>query len=297
MEQDIQVNGLNVRGVTLEQLRAFVFIAKHGGFSRAGEELGRTQSTLSTSLKRLEEMIGCTLINRQQGHIIGLTNEGQQLLPAAQDILSRMSGALQSVRNYRLEGKITLGVPADFRIMNLNRVISWCLGENPGLKIEIIAADSLTLALLSERKQLDIIIRKEIAGQPVNQENERILYVEQLHWVSSKSDSFNEIPEIPLVTFFHGCVIRACAIDALERVRKPYFLSYTSGSFDNIREAVKSGLGIALLPQNALTEAFSILSHDDGAPSVSAVQLVLAVKTQGELYELFADYLRRSLIE
>ncbi|OTA15447.1 transcriptional regulator [Xenorhabdus vietnamensis] len=181
MKQDICINRFDGRGITLEQLRAFVLVATHGGFAKAGEELGRTQPTLSLSIKRLEEDIGCRLIDRRQGSIIGLTDEGKQLLPAARDILSRMTQALQSVKKFRLRGKIALGVPDDFSIKNLYKAISWCLSEHPELKIEITAASSPVLSTLLEKRQLDIAITKEIAGQPTNTNNKSILSIEPLY--------------------------------------------------------------------------------------------------------------------
>ncbi|CDH04707.1 Putative LysR family transcriptional regulator (fragment) [Xenorhabdus bovienii str. oregonense] len=73
MKLDLRTDRLSGRGITLEQLRAFVYVATYGGFAKAGEELGRSQSTLSFSIKRLEEDIGCRLIDRRHGYLIELT--------------------------------------------------------------------------------------------------------------------------------------------------------------------------------------------------------------------------------
>ncbi|MBD1227434.1 LysR family transcriptional regulator [Xenorhabdus griffiniae] len=297
MKLDIRTDRFDGRGITLEQLRAFVFVATHGGFAKAGEELGRTQPTLSLSIKRLEEDIGCRLIDRRQGTIIGLTNEGKQLLPAAKDILFRMTQALQSVRKFQLRGKIALGVPDDFSIRNLHKAISCCLEEHPELKIEITAASSPVLSALLEKQQLDMAITKEIAGQPINTNHKSILRIEPLHWVAVENKHFNNLQEIPLVIFPDGCVIRQCAINALEHVGKPYFLAYVSASFENVKSAIAHGLGIGLLPRHSLTDALCVLSSEHGVPNVPAIQLVLHVTAQGKLYTLFADYLRHSLSE
>ncbi|MDX5630372.1 MULTISPECIES: LysR family transcriptional regulator [unclassified Brenneria] len=72
--------GLGDRRVTLEHLRAFVSIAEDGGFQRASEKLYRTQSAVTQSLRKLEEILGCRLLERRQGHIVGLTADGQRLL-------------------------------------------------------------------------------------------------------------------------------------------------------------------------------------------------------------------------
>ena len=290
---DIFTEGFHGRGVTLEQLRAFVFIAEQGCFGRAGEILGRTQSTLSASLKRLEEEIGCRLINRRQGHILGLTDEGRMLLPAARDILVRMTRAMQSIKTPLLSGKITFGVPDDFCTSELHKIIVLCLLENPGLRIEVTSAASATLAKLFEQMKLDIVILKEVAGQPIVTGLEAVLCIEPLYWVSGIGTQFHYLREIPLVTFPSGCVIRKCATEALERVGKAYYCSYTSGSFENIKSAAKDGIGIALLPENTLTDDLRVITSEQGAPDVPAIQWVLRATSQRPQYQRFAQYLQR----
>lgn len=295
MKLTAQLDRVEGRGITLEQLRTFVFIAEYGGFGRAGEELGRTQSTLSAGLRRLEEDVKCRLIERRQGHILGLTEEGRQLLPAARDILMRTNRAIGSLKKTYMEGRVTLGVPDDFEVKNLHGIISLCLEENPGLRVEITAASSAVLSAMAAQQQLDVVILKGMAGQPLISENERVLCVETLHWVGSGAVHFDEMGEVPLVTFPDGCVIRKCAVSALEHVGRPYYFSYVSGSFDNIRSAAASGLGIGLLPKSALSEDLYVLTPEEGMPSVPAIQLVLSVTRPGKLYKLFTSYIDRGL--
>nr|WP_314263677.1 LysR family transcriptional regulator [uncultured Moellerella sp.] len=297
MKQQSEQNQIVGRGITLEQLRTFVFIAELSSFKRAGEELGRTQSTLSAGLRRLEQDVGCRLIDRRKGHILGLTAEGLQLLPAARDILHRTNSAIGALKKSNLKGVVCLGVPDDFEVKNLHRIISLCLEENPDLRVKITAASSKTLSRLAAQQQLDIVIIKGLVGEPLLSESEKILRVEPLYWVRSKAVSFNELDEIPLVTFPEGCVIRICAMSALEHVGRRYFFSYTSGSFDNIRNAVACGLGIGLLPKNALSDDLHILTSKDGMPCVPAIQWVLSIRRPEKLYALFASYIGRGLAE
>ncbi len=291
MNVNLQDECLMGRGITLEQLRAFVFVAKYNGFGRAGEELRRTQSTLSASLRRLEEDIGCRLIERRQGHVVGLTEEGLRLLPAARDILHRTSRAINSLTKSSMEGKVTLGVPDDFEIDNIHKIISLSFEENPGLRVEVTAAPSAVLARMAQEQLLDVIILKGIAGQPVVTDTERVIRVDPLHWVGSGATHFDELQEVPLVTFPEGCVIRNSAVSALKEVGRPYYFSYVSGSFESIKKAVLSGLGVGLLPKSALSDELYILSEENGVPDVPTIQLVLSVTKSGHLYERFSRYL------
>ncbi|WP_447529381.1 LysR family transcriptional regulator [Vreelandella sp. TE19] len=290
-------NPLNGRGITLEQLRAFVSVAQYGGFGRASEALARTQSTLSVGLKRLEEEVGCRLIERRQGQVMGLTEEGRRLLPAARDILHRTSRAVNSLKASRLEGKISLGVPDDFAVSNLHKVISLCLEENPGLRVEVTAASSAVLSAMTEKQQLDMVILKGIAGQPVVSKTEQVIQVEPLFWVSAGAVHFDEMDDIALATFMDGCVIRNSAVTALKSVGRSHYFSYVSGSFDNVKKAVISGLGVGILPQSALTEELCVLSEANGVPDLPSIQLVLSVSNASELHERFARYVSRSLVE
>jgi hypothetical protein len=54
-----------------------VVIADSGGISAAANRLGRTQSAVSLQIKRLEEAIGQSLLERRQGRVVGHTADGR----------------------------------------------------------------------------------------------------------------------------------------------------------------------------------------------------------------------------
>ncbi|MFX5085284.1 LysR family transcriptional regulator, partial [Acinetobacter baumannii] len=62
----------------LDLLRTFVTIVDSGGFTRASERLGRTQSTISLQVKRLEDGLGKRLFLRE-GRGLDLTPDGEVL--------------------------------------------------------------------------------------------------------------------------------------------------------------------------------------------------------------------------
>ena len=62
----------------LELLKSFVSVVDAGGFTRAGERVHRTQSTVSQQIRRLEEDLGQTLLNRN-GKDVTLTEPGEQI--------------------------------------------------------------------------------------------------------------------------------------------------------------------------------------------------------------------------
>ena len=71
----------------LELLRSFVSVVEAGGFTRAGERVHRTQSTVSQQIKRLEEDVGQVLLHRDDKNMRP-TETGERLLSYAQQLLS-----------------------------------------------------------------------------------------------------------------------------------------------------------------------------------------------------------------
>jgi DNA-binding transcriptional LysR family regulator len=68
-------------------LRTFASVADSGGFSRAGERVHRTQSTISQHIKKLEEQAGRQLLKRS-ARAVQLTPDGERMLGYARRILS-----------------------------------------------------------------------------------------------------------------------------------------------------------------------------------------------------------------
>src|SRR5258708_13539246 len=71
----------------LELLRSFVSVVDSGGFTRAGERVHRTQSTVNQQIKRLEDDLGQPLLNRTAKDVTP-TEAGERLLSYARRLLS-----------------------------------------------------------------------------------------------------------------------------------------------------------------------------------------------------------------
>ncbi len=75
--------------LTLQQLRLFEAVVRHGSFTRTAEEMHLTQPAVSIQIKRLEEQMGTPLLE-QVGKKIFPTAAGRVVHAAAGDILSRL---------------------------------------------------------------------------------------------------------------------------------------------------------------------------------------------------------------
>lgn len=75
----------------LHQLLHFLAVVDSGSFSRAAEQLGKSQQALSKSIQALEESLGVRLLDRSV-RTVSLTASGKLLLPYARSINDQAAG-------------------------------------------------------------------------------------------------------------------------------------------------------------------------------------------------------------
>jgi len=285
------------RRVTLEHLRAFVLVAESGGFHTAAESLLRSQSAVTQSLKRLEEVLDCRLVERRKGSLVGLTSDGERFLPVATEILTRMSEAVGGMQRSPIAGRVALGVPDDFRIMDLQGAISRCCALNRDLRVEVTSAPSSHLAELLRAGTLDLAVLKRVSLDPeaIAEGRMSVLRTEPLHWIARDRRDFDTLPDLPLVLFPEGCCYRATVLPILATIGKPAHCAYSSASYDNVRSAVSAGLGIAVLPASAIARDHTILSDREGFPALPNVHLVMIAASDRPVVRQFRTVLEPSV--
>lgn len=289
---------LGDRRITLEHLRAFVSIVEGNGFADAGFVLNRSQSAITQSLQRLEEVLGCKLVDRRKGHVIGLTREGNRFFGPAKDILMCLADAMNAVQQLSMSGRVRLGVPDDFNVVDIHGALSRCLGTNRQLTIQVISDLSIRTLNSLLSGELDVAMLKKTSDEPAlkNLALYCALRKEPLYWVASQPMYFDEIDELPLIVFPEGCAYRKSALRCLERSGKAACVVYTSTSDENISKAVSAGLGISLLPASAIADDHVILDSTHGFPDLPEVELILAVSSDNPLFLQFAQFLERTVL-
>ncbi|HRK95334.1 MAG TPA: LysR family transcriptional regulator, partial [Rhodospirillales bacterium] len=130
----------------IDLLRTFATIADAGTFTRAGERLHRTQSTISLQVKRLEDLLGRQLLERN-ARMVRLTPEGEVLLSYARQILRTNDEAVSRLREPELAGVVRLGTPEDFATTHLPDVLAAFAKSHPRVALEVTC--DLTLNLLA----------------------------------------------------------------------------------------------------------------------------------------------------
>jgi DNA-binding transcriptional LysR family regulator len=272
----------------LDLLRSFVSVVDAGGFTRAGERVHRTQSTVSQQIKRLEASIGRPLLYRE-GKSVSLTEEGERLLSYARRLLALATEARAALGQPPGQAIVRLGVPEDFAAYHLTELLSNFSRARPGLRLDVRCDLSVKLAADIERHDLDIAVLKRRAGE----RGGLAAWPETLKWVTSarRPVDFSAQP-VPLAVFPQGCLYRNRAVHALESAGRPWRVAYNSPNLSGIQAAISAGLGISILPQAAILPSHKVLSEKDGFPGVEATEVaVVAVGGAPSAVRSLADAL------
>ncbi|MDF2669858.1 MAG: LysR family transcriptional regulator [Paenibacillus sp.] len=96
--------------MNIQQIEAYLYVARTGNFSRAGELLFLTQPSVSSRIQQLENELGSLLFERA-GKSIRLTEAGQAFLPYAETIMNQLSEGKLAIQrlNDQVEGSLQIG--------------------------------------------------------------------------------------------------------------------------------------------------------------------------------------------
>lgn len=278
----------------IDCLRSFLVIADTMSFSRAAESVGRSQSTISQQISKLEAQAGKALLTRRKGRVLELTFEGDRFAQYARRILQLNDEAYASMCEDALAGFVRLGVPLDFFGRDFTTWLAHFKGKNPAVAIEVEANQSESLVKRSARGEFDLAFFKQETGAARG----TAVLSEQLVWVSGPNYAVDSA-SIPLILFPDGCAYRRVAISTLKEHRLPWHLSFVSPSFECLRTAVFEGLGVTVLARALVRPPFRIVRQDTGLPRLPAVELAYACgrrtnsRTVSELTSFLAERLTK----
>jgi LysR family transcriptional regulator, glycine cleavage system transcriptional activator len=138
----------------LNALRVFEAVARHLSFTKAGEELGLTQTAVSYQVKLLEDTLGEVLFLRQPRRI-QLTDAGQRLAPKVSESFELLREAMNDL-SQTAEGTLTIHATATFASQWLARHLGVFQLQNPGIAVRLETSQEV---IDFSKTQADLAIR------------------------------------------------------------------------------------------------------------------------------------------
>jgi DNA-binding transcriptional LysR family regulator len=258
----------------IDTLRSLLAIVELKSFSRAAEQLGRSQSAISLQIARLEAVVGHPLLQRARGRMLGPTAKGVELVAHARDIIAVNERAVAAMRRPTSDERIRLGMPADFLDRDFASAVVEIRSRFPKARLSVRTDLSARLAEDVDLGRLDLAFYKRA---PSNAADAAVAF-EPMAWFGKVATSDRSDDAVPLVAFADGCAYRGEALRSLRLVGREWTIACEARSLSSLVGAVKAGLGYAALPIR-LGERKSLRHAADLAdlPQLNAVELTLGV--------------------
>jgi DNA-binding transcriptional LysR family regulator len=280
-------------------LRTFVAIVDAGGFTRAAERVGRTQSTVSLQVKRLEEALGRRVFEREPGRDLRLTPAGEALLSYARPILRLGDEARSRLVEPDVAGSVRLGTPEDFATVHLPEVLARFARTHPLVALEVNCDFTVNLLDGFGRGQYDLVLfKREPQGGLGGGAAGVGVWREALVWVASPRLVPSADEPLPLVLAPAPDVYRKRALASLDAAGRAWRMTYTSPSLAGLQAAVRAGLGITVLPRGMIPPGLVVLAPEgEGLPALPDTEVALyrAPGAVSRATELLAQHIVHSL--
>ena len=256
------------RLLDLDAVRAFVRIAELGSFTRAAEAMRTTQGAVSLKLKRLEERLGCRLVERTPRYV-QLSTRGEAFLGYARELLGAHDRALAFLAGARQ--RLSIGISDHVAGPELPALIARMNAQDPQLLIEIRIGSSGDLLQSFDRRELDTVIVRQHVGR----RDGKILAKEKFGWFAAPGWQHRAGEPLPLATMAEPCGVRAMAGQLLDAAGVPWAEIFVGGGVRAVAAAVMAGLGVAALAPRMLPFGAVDVGAKLGLPDLPLLPVLL----------------------
>lgn len=247
--------------MNLRDLRYLVAVAEHKHFGRAAEACFVSQPTLSTQVRKLEDELGVTLIERTNRQVM-LTPVGERIVAQAQRVLREVNQMVNIAEEYQdpYGGDFRLGIIPTVAPYLLPRILGPIKQAFPKLRIQLTEAQTAVITRMLRDGDLDAVI----LALPVEEENlEQVkLYTEPFYFAASKehpkagqaSVGMADLDHEQVLLLEDGHCLRDQALAICNSHNAVENTSFRATSIETLRQMVAANVGITLMPELAINE-------------------------------------------
>lgn len=242
--------------VEIRNFKTFQAVVDCGGFTKAAEQLGYAQSTVTAHIKDLEDYYNMQLFDRI-GKSVVLTQFGAELIEHARSLIHEYDITCGvSQLNRKLSGKIKIGVPESVLLYRIFPVIKEYKDKYPDIEVIIVVDVCIKLLERLQNGELDIsfCLQPSISHHSLNT---TVLCKEKFYMVvpSSYNKPIFKPDDSMLVLFIEsGVGYRKIMEDYFESIGYSPKNILEISNVEAIKKLIVEGKGITLLPSYAIHE-------------------------------------------
>ncbi len=259
------------RNMDIDLLRCFVTVAEMRSFTRAAAALFRSQSTISTQIRRLEELAGQTLLQRSPQDVL-LTRAGEDFLGYARRIVALHDEALDVVNAQSVSGPVRLAVMDDYATVVLPETLARFARSHPNVELEVTTGFTRDLlARLGE--EFDLVLATQKSGDGRGE----VLRTERTAWACSDRHDFSLTDPLLLALLKAPNMFREWALAALNDAGLNWRILFSSSSIGAVEAMAASGAILTVVKAGTARPGLRLLDTADGLPSLPASEIALHV--------------------
>ena len=260
-----------IPNLDIDLLKTFLAIADTGSFTRAAEEVHKTQSAVSMQMKRLEEVLGRPLFARD-GRASRFTSDGDRLIEYARRMVAINDEAVSAFTKPELTGTLRFGTPDDYADRFLPEILARFSRTHPLVTVDVECINSSTLFERTKRGEMDLALVTFgcdiVTDEPVRRE--------PLVWVTSAKHNVHMLEVLPIAS--PDCEWRKAALAALDSQKRKYRIAYSSSNSNAINAVVQTGLAVGAVPELCVRPGMRVLTERDGFPVIGSFEIGLVRK-------------------
>ncbi|MCH2043930.1 MAG: LysR family transcriptional regulator [Saprospiraceae bacterium] len=238
--------------MNLQFIKYFITLAEYRNFTKAAEKNFVVQSTFSTGIKKLEEVLDCQLFYRDKRNV-NLTKEGEQLLPKAKELLSLWNSIEISFREDQVK-MLKVGILNTIHHTDIVVPILKNFRElYKAYQFELIEDTQASLLERLKKNELDVVfVQEEDLG--TNIFSKRFVYEEKLEVLLPASHELHnkskiKLSELDNLSFIkHGnCVLNHQVEEQFRERGLELNEIFTVQHSEMLISLVSSNMGISLM--------------------------------------------------
>ena len=249
--------------MTLNELRYIVAVATERSFGRAAAKCFVSQPALSVAIQKLEDELGAPLFERGKTEIT-ITPLGERIVEQAQKVLeeaARIREIAIGGRN-QLVGTLRLGIIHTVAPYLLPDLVPELHAVAPGMPLDIeeTLTEHLETGLRTGRVDAAIVALPfappGVVSEFLYEEPFQVVVPLGHKWAKRKSIAPDELPAEHTILLNVGHCFRAQVLDACPELNRADAQVTRTNSLETVRNMVASGLGVSVLPRDALTPKY-----------------------------------------
>ena len=234
-----------MRAIPIDVLKAFVAVVDQRGFTRAAEDLGRTQPTVSLQVKRLEELIEAPLFEKASR--LALTPSGELCLTYGRKIIAEHDELLDMVTRQRAAADaIRLGMPSEFASLVVPHLANLAHRDGVAMNFEFMCETSETLLDRYRAHQLDVAVA--VTGEDGARDSVAH-WAMPMSWIAASNYRLPTSGPVQLITTPESSIYFRLAAAALHQAGRKFEVVCKSANLDVLRSAIDSGYGVSAIPR------------------------------------------------